>query len=391
VFTGICTMFFWRYFSVNIWEKLINAWTVPENLAKTRCLVLTNPISGGGAGKQIYEQVVKPMLEKACMIYAQIETKSREHVIEIGENLNADDYDAILIISGDGGFTTLLDGIAKGSDTIEDFFLKLQGFKFGLVPAGTSNSLATTLSYQWDGEKASSCPVDNMKRILQRISQGDSVVSDLYSVSPASESLNQNLKPSDIRWDFIGCHIGVIAEIDLSMEGDLRCIPKPIREILAPVMGIAMLPHFEITSKIKLGNTKEGDPWFKGTQKLQKMIQPDSEGWYDLGSRDYNVFTLVKTEFLDKDMHIAPKMTQGDGRLALLSLPIISRWQALNWFLGMIGGGTHVDYDIDFLNIPVTEVQLSTNGRLDVAGDHYEKCDGREIHIKLHESKLMVL
>ena len=63
----------------------------------------------------------------------------------------------------------------------------------------------------------------------------------------------------------------------------------------------------------------------------------------------------------------------------------------MSWVIA-VDSGAHLDYEIEYLNLAVTDVKLKTEkGRLDVAGDWYEKCDGREIVIQVHEKKLKLL
>ena len=72
----------------------------------------SNPIGGNREGALIYSKIVKPMLEQSGIDVDLIETKYTGHAKEISKNFDSVKYKALLVVSGDGTFHEVVNGLA---------------------------------------------------------------------------------------------------------------------------------------------------------------------------------------------------------------------------------------------------------------------------------------
>lgn len=105
-----------------------------------RVKVLINPVGGPGKGRQLFESRARPILEAAgCKLDITI-TSHRMHGVEIAQDLNVEDYDAVGIVSGDGLLHEMLNGFATRKDANKALALPLAP-----IPAGSGNAMSINL------------------------------------------------------------------------------------------------------------------------------------------------------------------------------------------------------------------------------------------------------
>jgi sphingosine kinase len=116
---------------------------------RERFLVVVNPRSGPKRnGEQVYETVLKPMLEQAGINHDVIVTTHSRHAEELIQEQRADDrdisnYDGIVALGGDGIVHEIMQGIKNRTDSKE----LLDKLKLGIVPCGSANGLAKSLAH----------------------------------------------------------------------------------------------------------------------------------------------------------------------------------------------------------------------------------------------------
>ena len=99
------------------------------------CLVL-NPRGGGGRARGVLEQV-RPALEECGVALDVRETRCVGHAREIARGLDAEAADALVVLGGDGTVHEVVNGLMARPDPA--------ALPFGVIPAGSGNSLATDL------------------------------------------------------------------------------------------------------------------------------------------------------------------------------------------------------------------------------------------------------
>ena len=107
---------------------------------RRKLLVVVNPIGGKGKGKDIYHQLLLPMLVDAGTPHEVIVTDSPGHAERISKEFDSEKFGAIAVIGGDGLFGEILNGLNSRSD--RSTVLKIP---IGVIPAGSSNCLACSV------------------------------------------------------------------------------------------------------------------------------------------------------------------------------------------------------------------------------------------------------
>ena len=107
-----------------------------ELLAKKRVLVLLNPVSGKRTGLKIFHNEVGPFLDEAGIEYELFVTERAGHARERLKNEPLDNWDALLLVSGDGLLNEALNGLLSR----EDASVAIQK-PLGIIPCGTGNAI----------------------------------------------------------------------------------------------------------------------------------------------------------------------------------------------------------------------------------------------------------
>lgn len=133
-----------------------------------RYLVVVNPYSGTGKGKQVYEDTISPMLEQAgvdhdlclteysghasermqkisdlCTMISKNSVETVGNLVAMEKERDVSLYDAIIAVGGDGILFEILQGLWKRPDR-EELLKKL---RFGIIGCGTCNGLAKSISH----------------------------------------------------------------------------------------------------------------------------------------------------------------------------------------------------------------------------------------------------
>ena len=122
-----------------------NADPLPEP-TKARLLVLVNPAAGKGRGVAAYERDVAPVLAalNGCGVVVEMRvTALKGEAMKIAKQLDLDAYRAIVCVGGDGTLAEVFNGLMTRTDASV-----AQSFPVGVVPAGSGNAVAKSLSHR---------------------------------------------------------------------------------------------------------------------------------------------------------------------------------------------------------------------------------------------------
>ncbi|CAD5231764.1 unnamed protein product [Bursaphelenchus xylophilus] len=177
---------------------------VPSESSVTRnqILVLLNPYSGQKKAYKHWIQDCKPIFDEAGVNYTLVETEYAQHASEIVEKMKLDDYNAIVILSGDGMVSEVLTGLLTRTDRERALKMPLLH-----IPAGTANALAAAVAFQ-AGEpfspRGNFCP-----EMALMIGRPNYKPLRLYHVETAADGH---------KLMFLTAVWGLIADIDLGSE-----------------------------------------------------------------------------------------------------------------------------------------------------------------------------
>lgn len=126
------------------WVRRINLAVFPKTDGqhpRKSPLIIVNPVSGTGQAMDMYLNTVQPMLEIAGMQPTLMETRAPKHAQEIGATVNTSEFDAFVIISGDGVVQDFVNGLCQRVDWKEATQIAL-----AVIPGGSGNAFTMHLS-----------------------------------------------------------------------------------------------------------------------------------------------------------------------------------------------------------------------------------------------------
>ncbi len=170
-----------------------------------KCLVIVNPVSGTKKGMEMFNELKADVLDRSNMTADVVVTTHSAHATEYIAQLDAatlDSYYAIVCVGGDGILYEVLTGIHQRAD--KDHVL--QTARIAILPAGTGNGLAKSLTDQ----KYEACDVKSVGHLLAK------------GYESQGKLMRLQVKQSDgtvqERTSFLSLTWGVISDIDLDSE-----------------------------------------------------------------------------------------------------------------------------------------------------------------------------
>lgn len=107
-----------------------------------RLLLLVNPFSGRGQAMQLCHTHILPMVREANISYNLIQTERPNHARELMKELALQEWDGIVIISGDGLLHEVINGLMARGDWKQAIQTPV-----GILPCGSGNALAGAINH----------------------------------------------------------------------------------------------------------------------------------------------------------------------------------------------------------------------------------------------------
>lgn len=114
-----------------------------DEARRSRVLVLLNPKSGSGNGREVFNMHVAPVLNEAEVPYDLYVTKHSNYAIEFMSTRRLDDWCTIIAVGGDGLFHEIVNGLLRR----EDWAKVMDNLALGIIPSGSGNGLARSISH----------------------------------------------------------------------------------------------------------------------------------------------------------------------------------------------------------------------------------------------------
>lgn len=111
-----------------------------------KMLILINPKSGSGKAREIFQQRVSSIFAEAEIVYELHVTKKANFAREFVRTRDIYSYRGIVCVGGDGIFFEVINGIFER----EDWQAVIQDVKIGIIPCGSGNGLAKTISHLYE-------------------------------------------------------------------------------------------------------------------------------------------------------------------------------------------------------------------------------------------------
>lgn len=193
----------------NYYKHMTTVRTYLQLLSNQRSLlILLNPKSGSGKGKQIFQKQVVPILKESGIKYEVVITTHTNCARETIKNSKelAVKYGGIVIASGDGLFFEVVNGIMER----EDWIRIIHRIPLGIIPCGSGNGLAKSITHQYSA--FSEEPSDRILNASLTCASGCSAPLDVVRVE-----LYHNNKLMRF-YSILSVGWGFIADVDIGSE-----------------------------------------------------------------------------------------------------------------------------------------------------------------------------
>lgn len=110
-----------------------------------KVLILLNPKSGSGKGRELFQTKVAPILQEAEVPYDLHVTKYAQYAREFVRTRNVYNWRAIVAVGGDGVLFEVLNGLFERLDWQQ----ALAEIPLAIMPCGSGNGLAVTICHHY--------------------------------------------------------------------------------------------------------------------------------------------------------------------------------------------------------------------------------------------------
>ena len=271
-----------------------------SNNRKMKLLIFVNPASGTGQAINTYNKAL-PLLNKGNVTTRVVFTEYKNHAYDYVQNLKINEYDGIIVCSGDGIMHEIINSIFNRND--KDIFIN--NIILGVIPGGSANALCKVISNYNDDN-------NDLENFIYYILKGNSKYIDIQEYELLTE---QNV--SKKIYSFLSLTWGIIADIDLESEC-LRCLGGEAR---FTIMGaIRWLWLREIYGNLMIlkedSNVNINDIPSIKENLSDEFISNNMEVFND----KFNLFLANNTKFISENNYTNPLSELDDGKNDILFL-----------------------------------------------------------------------
>ncbi|KAK9502699.1 hypothetical protein O3M35_011415 [Rhynocoris fuscipes] len=369
-----------------------------------KILVILNPKSGVGKAREVFQNKVVPLLTEADINYDLHVTRHAHDARNLTRTQNMWQYmGGVVVIGGDGILHEVINGLMERPDW-ENLF---QDLKLGIIPSGSGNGLAKSISYAFNE------PYDQSPTLVSALNivRGVSTPLDLVRVETKTQVL----------FSFLSVGWGLLSDVDIESER-IRALGSQRFTVWTVAKLIGLRSYKGTVSYLPVKNEKACSITSDEDNENRSVMSEEGrrDSFYSVGSRrstylsaagssyeslsDDAVHTfgppsnlpplgqplppdwvIVKGEFvlvhasypthLMTDCIFAPSAKLDDGCIWLCVIKSgISRAHLVQFLLGM-SNGTHTTVpQIDFLPVSAFRIEPEPNygGHITVDGELIE-------------------
>ncbi|KAM9857386.1 sphingosine kinase 1-like [Aulostomus maculatus] len=165
-------------------------------------MLLVNPQSGKGQALTFYNNHIQRMLNEAGIPHTLVITERQNHARELVREADLTQWDALVILSGDGLLFEVINGLLERSDWEEAIRIPL-----GILPGGSGNALAASIHHYSGASLVSS------EELL--VSCGFLLCKGLVS---HMDLVSIHLSSSTRLFSFLSLAWGFVADVDIESE-----------------------------------------------------------------------------------------------------------------------------------------------------------------------------
>ncbi|XP_063798812.1 sphingosine kinase 2 [Pseudophryne corroboree] len=176
---------------------------VPDHQPRPRrLLLLVNPFGGRGNALQQCQTHILPIITEADISYNLIQTERQNHARELMQSINLEEWDGIVVISGDGLLFEVINGLMERPDWEDAIKMPI-----GILPCGSGNALAGAVNYNAGFDQAMGSEL--LLNCILLLCRGTVMPMDLVSVTTCSGARS---------FSFLSIAWGFISDVDIESE-----------------------------------------------------------------------------------------------------------------------------------------------------------------------------
>ena len=273
-------------------------------------LIIINPNSGKRKSINVFKKNLKPSLEHNSFDYKTITTTYSGHAEQIIESIDLLNFDAILVLGGDGTMHEVINGLLKRQDGIN--------LPIGNIPTGSGNSLLYDLGKF------------NVKDTINIIFKNKIRKIDILELS----TLNKKIYSMNLVGWGMGNDIGLRAE-------KMRWL-GPMRYNVASLVEILKYKGRQAT--IKIDNIKYDD--------------------------SYALITICNTIHVGKGMKMAPNASLYDKKMDIIMIKNnFSKFELLKLFPQLFSGNHIKNKKVTYVQAETFSLKTLKNDILNIDGE----------------------
>uniref|UniRef100_A0A336LSK5 CSON003222 protein n=1 Tax=Culicoides sonorensis TaxID=179676 RepID=A0A336LSK5_CULSO len=281
-------------------------------------LIFLNPKSGQGNASDMYHKIVAPVFNDSEIQFTLNVTKSANYARNFMRTENLEQWLAVIVIGGDGLFFEVINGVFERPD----YKNIVNRIYFGIIPAGSGNGLAKTISHRFS-EYLDETPV--LSSTISMVN-GSVAPMDLVRIETKHENMYSSL----------ACGWGFIANIDILSE-KIRYVGY-LRFTLWSLKNIITLPKYH--GKVSYLPIND-DNQQRSQSYLTSLNSPVPSDWIIIEDEFVMVHPTYQTH-LSTDCYFCPQSKLDDGIIWLLIIRGgITRSELTTFLIGM-SNGTHL-------------------------------------------------
>lgn len=316
------------------------------NMAKLNVLLIVNPVSGNGKGKNIYHKI-KPIIKLLKWNVFCAFTKYKGHATKIVKTFNHENYpiNKIIAVGGDGLVNEICSGLLDKN---------LSDIPIGIIPAGSGNGLIKSSLYESGESYSVMCALYQIiKGREKRLDVAIVLIDELYQYptqmhneSPYSNELVEIDKSDeqDNTYDEKNNSSDEFEQISINGTENKK---NKMYSVLS--MSWAITSDVDIGSESMrfLGSTRFTFSalynilklnTYKGKISYLPFPRRSNMKWNVLEG-EFIMLWVCNVSHMAHDMHNVPGSKLNDGHFNIMILRKgVSRWKLLQLFLGMEKG-----------------------------------------------------
>ncbi|WFD41407.1 sphingosine kinase [Malassezia psittaci] len=290
------------------------------NESRQRILVIGNPASGQGRGKEVLQKQVIPIFQSAGCTLKVHQTQKRFDAFRLAQDARTQDYDVLVCVGGDGTMHEVVNGLASREDVAEAIALPLVP-----VPCGSGNGMYVSLHGASNFNVSLAC-LSALKGTTH--AQELCAVTQDAALFPNDGAFACQGQASNGRkyvqyYSFLSQAIGLMADVDLGTEkfrfiGDLRFS-------LGYIMGAMRNKRCEIDIQVVLGEYGSTDRGRMRQRALSDVPSTISKGGRAASARKLRYGSVLEPiNMTEEPLELTRMSAQDNGNSASRS------WRRVN-------------------------------------------------------------